>query len=96
MSNGSTNTGSTWTFKLTITVTPIGGAVVNNLTVTGDGKYNGYVAATLSCVTNSSGVCTITYTGVPDSYNVIVFDITSVSGAAPWTGATKSITVYDP
>ncbi|MFN8050134.1 MAG: hypothetical protein U0Q22_01730 [Acidimicrobiales bacterium] len=94
--NGSTNTGSTWTFKVTITVSAIGGANVNGLTVTGDGKYAGVTAATLSCVTNASGVCTITYPNVPDYYSPIVFDITSVSGTAPWTGATKSITITAP
>lgn len=97
ISNSSLDTANgTWTFRVTITVAGTGGASVNGLTVSAVGKYGGTVVGTLSCVTSSSGVCTMTYPGVPDYYSPIVFEITSVSGAAPWTGLTKTITVYDP
>ncbi len=97
MTNTSTNSsGGTWTFSVRITVSGVGGATVNGLTVSANGKYNGSVVGNLSCTTNSSGVCSMTYPGVPDSYSPIVLQITGVSGSAPWTGSTNSITIYDP
>lgn len=97
IANTSTNSANgTWTFGVRVTVSGVGGATISGLTVSADGRYNGYVVGSLSCTTNSSGVCTMSYPGVPDSYSPIVFTISSVGGAAPWTGTTASITVYDP
>ena len=94
--NQSTNSKKTWTLKVQVTVTGVGGAAVNGLTVSAIATVNGYGVGSTGCVTNGSGVCVVTYTGVPDSYSPIVFEITDVSGSATWTGSTKSITVYDP
>lgn len=97
IANTSYNTsGGTWTFSVRITVSGTGGASINGLTVSANGRYNGTIVGSLSCTTNSSGVCTMTYPGVPDAYSPIVLQITSVSGTAAWTGSTSSITVYDP
>jgi len=94
--NQSTNSKKTWTLKVQFTVTGTGGASVNGLTVSVIATLNGYTVGSTGCTTNSSGVCVVTYTDVPDSYSPIVIEITDVSGAADWTGSTKSITIYDP
>jgi hypothetical protein len=77
LDRSSTRSGTKWNAVVTIRVHNDVEQVVANATVTG--QWSNGATGTASCVTNSSGVCTITKTGINNNTTSATFTVTNVT-----------------
>ncbi|HSA56118.1 MAG TPA: CARDB domain-containing protein [Gemmatimonadaceae bacterium] len=95
MGGSSTNNGSTWTAHATITIRNDQGGLVSNATVSGN--WSNGTTGSGSCLTNTSGVCTISRTGIPKRTGTVTFTVSGVTHATltynPGANATSSVVV---
>jgi hypothetical protein len=85
------NSGTKWNATVTIKVHNASEGVVSNATVTG--KWSNGATGTVTCVTNSSGICTITKTGISTSTTSVTFTVTNVTRSS---FTYKSSSNHDP
>jgi serine protease len=72
-------TSTTWKGTVTITVKDAGGAVVPNATVTG--AWSGGYTATVTCVTNTAGQCSVSTANLKKTVTSVTFTVTNVTHA---------------
>jgi len=71
--------GTKWNATVTIKVHNAAEGVVANATVTG--KWSNGATGTITCVTNSSGICTVTKTGLSSKTSSVKFTVTNITHA---------------
>jgi hypothetical protein len=74
------STSKGWNATLTILVHDAAERPVANATITG--KWSNGATGTATCVTNSSGMCTISKTGLKKTTSSVTFSVTGVAHAA--------------
>ena len=76
----STNQGSTWTALVTITIHDGAENLVAEATVTG--SWSSGISGTDQCVTDSSGSCTVSYSGIAKRNGSVAFSVDDVNHAS--------------
>lgn len=72
-------TSTTWKGTVTITVKDASGAVVPNATVSG--AWSGGYTATVTCVTNTAGQCSVSTANLKKTVSTVTFTVTNVTHA---------------
>ncbi|MEO8639149.1 MAG: S8 family serine peptidase [Chloroflexota bacterium] len=77
LDRSSASNGSTWTASVTVLIHSGTGVAVANASVTGRWSNGG----TVTCVTDGSGVCTVSKSGIRKNVGSVTFTVISVTGA---------------
>lgn len=85
LDGSSVNNGSTWTANVSILVVDNNGTPVSNATVSGN--WSNGATGSASCVTNGSGLCTVSQSGIRKNVSSVTFTVSNV---------THSTLTYDP
>jgi hypothetical protein len=85
--SGTPGTGGKWNAAVTITVHDSGDAPVSGATVSG--SWSAGATGSASCVTNASGQCSVSKTGLRSNVNSVTFTVSNVtkSGSTYNSGA---------
>jgi len=83
--------GTKWNATVTIYVHNSNELPVANATVTG--KWTNGATGTVTCVTNSSGMCTVTKTGLAKTTTSVTFTVTNITATSLTYKATSN---HDP
>jgi hypothetical protein len=75
----SINNGGSWTAVVTILVVDNNGAPVQDATVSG--SWSSGASGSAACVTNSSGACNVSASGIPKKTKDVTFTVSDVDHA---------------